>query len=34
MRSFSAPRDDEEERNAAMDRSHLWGRIVVAAAIE
>jgi S-adenosylmethionine:diacylglycerol 3-amino-3-carboxypropyl transferase len=29
LRSFSAPRGAEEDDNAMLDRSHLWGRVVV-----
>jgi S-adenosylmethionine:diacylglycerol 3-amino-3-carboxypropyl transferase len=34
LRSFAAPRDDVEDQRARNDRSHLWGRIVIARAGE
>ena len=32
LRSFAAARSDEEDRDATTDRSHLWGRLVIARA--
>jgi SAM-dependent methyltransferase len=30
LRSFAAPRDEDADANARRDRSHLWGRVILA----